>query len=261
MDPGFLSLPARSAKPRSTGITHVLDKGYAVERVASTLRRYGDLADVWKLGWGTAYLEPALPEKLRLLRDHQVRSCVGGTLLEIARMQGRVREFFEFATWAGFECVEVSRGATSVSLEDKRELIERARSLGFVVFAEVGSKDPREEVSPDAWSDELAGDLAAGAGWLVAEGRESGTVGLYDAGGHIRRDLLDRLAAAPYADRIVYEAPQRAQQAHLIRRLGPEVSLGNVALEDLLGLETLRRGLRSDTLGLSVDLEMGSGTR
>lgn len=263
--PDFLVVPERSCKPRSVGMTHVLDKGYALDRVASTLRSYADLADVWKFGWGTAYVEPDLAEKLRLLRDHRVRSCIGGTLLEIARMQDKVDEFFEFATWAGFEAVEVSRGATPLSSADKRELIGRARSLGFTVFAEVGRKDPREPVAAEAWLAEMAGDLAAGADRLVAEGRESGTVGLYDEDGSVREGLLADLAAAPFADRIIYEAPNRAQQAHLILRLGPEVSLGNVSLEDLLGLETLRRGLRSDTLSLTVDQtagvveELGSG--
>jgi phosphosulfolactate synthase len=253
--PSFLTLPERPAKPRSFGLTHVLDKGYSLDRVESVLKVYGDWIDVWKLGWGTAYVEPALAEKVRLLRDHQVKPCTGGTLLEIAWLQDRVTEFFEFATWAGFECVEVSRGSTDLPLADKTELIGRARSLGFEVFAEVGRKDPHELVSADEWTAELKADLDAGATWIVAEGRESGTVGLYDASGLVRESLLDELASSAAADRIIYEAPQRAQQAYLIRRLGPGVNLGNIALDDVMGLETLRRGLRSDTIGLGSELE------
>jgi phosphosulfolactate synthase len=257
--PDFLDLPERPEKPRTTGLTHVIDKGYALDRVDSALGAYGGWIDVWKLGWGTAYLEPALAEKVRLLRDHAVRACTGGTLLEIAWLQDRVEEFFQFATWAGFECVEVSRGATALPLTEKHALIGRARSLGFEVFAEVGSKDPHELVSSAAWTAEVRSDVAAGATWVVAEGRESGTVGLYDEHGAVREDLLDQLASLTDAARIIYEAPQRAQQARLIRRLGPDVSLGNIALDDLMGLETLRRGLRADTIGLGLAGRCGHG--
>jgi phosphosulfolactate synthase len=252
LGPSFLTLPERPAKPRSAGLTHVLDKGYSLGRVESVLKVYADWIDVWKFGWGTAYIEPALAEKTRVLRDHDVKPCTGGTLLEIAWLQGRVAEFFDFATWAGFECVEVSRGATELPLPEKRELVQQARSLGFEVFAEVGSKDPNELVSAAAWTDELLGDLDAGATWLVAEGRESGTVGLYDEHGSIKEALLDDLTSSPVAERLIYEAPQRSQQAHLLHKLGPAVNLGNIALEDVMGLETLRRGLRSDTIGLGA---------
>lgn len=256
--PGFLTLPERSSKPRSAGLTHVLDKGYSLDRVESVLNAYGGWIDVWKFGWGTAYVEPRLAEKVRLLRDHDVKPCTGGTLLEVAWLQGRVAEFFEFATWAGFECVEVSRGATQLPLDEKHELVSLARSLGFEVFAEVGSKDPREEVTAAAWIGELQSDLDAGATWLVAEGRESGTVGLYDAEGAVRQSLLDELAASSCAASIVYEAPLRSQQAHLLLRLGPDANLGNIALDDVMGLETLRRGLRSDTIGIGHPLEDAS---
>jgi phosphosulfolactate synthase len=253
--PSFLTLPDRPAKPRSVGLTHVLDKGYSLDRVESVLRVYSDWIDVWKFGWGTAYIEPALAEKIRTLRDHQIKPCTGGTLLEIAWTQDRVSEFFEFATWARFECVEVSRGATELPLSDKSELIRQAVSLGFEVFAEVGRKEPHELVSADEWVDELQADLNAGATWIVAEGRESGTVGLYDAEGLVREDLLAELERSAASQRIIYEAPQKSQQAYLLRRLGSDVSLGNIALEDIMGLETLRRGLRSDTIGLGVELE------
>jgi phosphosulfolactate synthase len=128
-------------------------------------------------------------------------------------------------------------------------------SLGFEVFAEVGRKDPHELVSADEWVAELQADLNAGATWIVAEGRESGTVGLYDAEGLVPEDLLAELRHSAASQRIIYEAPQKSQQAYLLRRLGSDVSLGNIALEDIMGLETLRRGLRSDTIGLGVELE------
>ncbi|GAA1127221.1 phosphosulfolactate synthase [Nocardioides aquiterrae] len=259
--PSFLTLPERPAKPRSRGLTHVLDKGYCLDRVESVLRVYSDWIDVWKFGWGTAYVEPALAEKVRLLRDRQIKPCTGGTLLEIAWLQDRIAEFFEFATWAGFECVEVSRGSTDLPRGAKAEIIARAKALGFEVFAEVGRKDPSELVSADEWIAELQADLDAGATWIVAEGRESGTVGLYDANGLVRESLLARLDSSAASPCIIYEAPQRSQQAYLLRRLGPDANLGNIALEDVMGLETLRRGLRSDTIGIGNLLEASGRAR
>ncbi len=246
---GFLHLPNRSAKPRSAGITHVLDKGSTLAATHELLRSVGDWIDIWKFGWGVAYVDPQLIEKLSALRRAGVAACTGGTLLEIAWLQGRVEAFFDFASGAGFECVEVSNGATTLPLAEKRELIVRARARGFTVLAEAGSKDPAKSARAEEWLDEMAGDLAAGATWLVAEGRESGTVGLYQSSGAIREPLLRALKASPLAARIIFEAPQRQQQAELLRSLGNEVNLGNIALDDVMGLETLRLGLRADTLG------------
>ncbi|NPT54417.1 phosphosulfolactate synthase [Paraburkholderia elongata] len=245
----FLRLPERSVKPRRTGLTHVLDKGCTLQTTQEVLSSVAGMIDIWKFGWGTAYLDPAVRSKVIELHAAQVKACTGGTLLEVAWLQGRTEEFFSFAVDVGFDCVEVSDGATSMQVSEKRELIARARELGFVVLAEVGSKDPTRAVTPADWHDEIEGDIAAGANWIVAEGRESGTVGLYDKNGEVRESLLQVLESNAYASRIIYEAPQRAQQSFLLRHLGSEVSLGNIALDEVMGLEALRLGLRADTLG------------
>jgi phosphosulfolactate synthase len=216
------------------------------EEVLSSL---AGIIDIWKFGWGTAYLDPAVRPKVAELHAAQVKACTGGTLLEVAWLQGRTEEFFAFALDVGFDCVEVSDGASSMQVREKRELIARARELGFVVLAEVGSKDPTLAVTPAEWHDEIEGDVAAGANWIVAEGRESGTVGLYDKNGDVRHSLLQVLEHSVNASRIIYEAPQRAQQSFLLRHLGTEVSLGNIAVDEVMGLEALRLGLRADTLG------------
>lgn len=208
--------------------------------------------DIWKFGWGTAYLDRQLHRKLRALDDASVLGCTGGTLLEIAWAQKRATEFFDWVADVGIHCVEVSNGATGLPLSAKRELLAEALSRGLTVLSEVGSKDPTHRADADEWVAEMVGDLAAGATWVVAEGRESGTVGMYDSAGTIRTDIVAAIEAAVDPARVIYEAPRREQQAGLIRRLGPSVNLGNVAPADIMGVESLRVGLRTDTLNLST---------
>jgi phosphosulfolactate synthase len=254
--PSFLKLPQRATKPRRRGITHVLDKGLPVAAVRDLLGVCGACVDVWKLGWGTAYLDPGLPEKLRVLDGHGVLACAGGTLLEVAWHQGAVEPYLDWAAEIGFPCVEVSCGVAPMTAEDKRALIEAAAER-FVVFGEVGAKDPSAEVSAKLWATEAAADLAAGATWVVTEGRESGTVGLFDPTGAVRTDVLDGVVAASGIGRTVFEAPRKEQQAWLIRRFGPDVNLGNIPPADALGLEALRLGLRADTFATVPDQARG----
>lgn len=248
--PSFLDLPPRSAKPRMAGLTHVLDKGISPVELESLVARAGAMMDIWKLGWGTAYLDPDVPEKLALLAGHGIRACVGGTLLEVAWTQGRAESCLAWAAEVGFPCVEVSNGAVGMPIQEKRRLIAHA-SRRFVVLSEVGSKDPDAPVSPTAWSEEIAGDVDAGASWVLAEGRESGTVGLYEPDGGVRQDVVEAVVATVGLPRVVFEAPRKDQQAWFISRFGPDVNLGNVAPVDLIGLEALRLGLRADTVQLS----------
>lgn len=248
--PRFLDLAARTAKPRRAGITHVLDKGTPPTVIEARLDSVGSAVDVWKFGFGTAYVDPSLDAKLETLRCRGVKACPGGTLLEAAWLQGRVDGFLDWADRAGFACVEVSRGASGLPAEAKREIIAEARRRGFEVFAEIGSKDPGAPARPDEWVAEARRDIDSGASWLVAEGRESGTVGLYGADGSVRSDLVEALEALGGEAPVIYEAPRRSQQAWLINRLGPNVNLANVAPEEVLATEALRLGLRSDTMAL-----------
>ncbi len=249
--PRFLETAARTSKPRRDGITHVIDKGTPLAAINELLEAHGPLIDVWKFGFGTAYVDDAVGAKVQLLRGHEVRACPGGTLLEAAWWQGRSEEFFEWAGHVGFDCVEVSRGATGLPASSKRGLIATACDQGFEVFAEVGSKDPDEPALPSEWLEEARSDLDCGARWLVAEGRESGTVGLYAADGSVRADLVEALARLDDAP-VVYEAPLRQQQAWLVNHLGANVNLANIAPSEVLGVEALRNGLRSDTLRTSL---------
>jgi phosphosulfolactate synthase len=244
--PAFLSLPERSSKPRGVGLTHVLDKGQTAQSTQSVLTTSGSLIDVWKFGWGTAYIDTALSEKLALLRSADIRTCLGGTLLEISWIQGKTQDCLDWAAEVGFDAVEVSRGVAPMTVADKRELLCRAAEA-FEVLSEVGSKDPHEVLSPEEWTNEVAGDLAAGARWVITEGRESGTVGIYREDSSIREDVVAAAVRGGGIDRILFEAPRKDQQAWLIRRFGPDVNLANIACNEVLALETLRLGLRADT--------------
>lgn len=264
--PNFLDLPPRSAKPRCKGITHVLDKGSTLLATESILSSAARIIDVWKFGFGTSYVDPTVRAKVAVLRAAQVKTCTGGTLLEAAWLQGRTESFFAFAKDVGFDCVEISDGATDMPYCDKQMLIARARSFGFEVMSEIGSKDPSKILSAVDWISQIETDLMAGSDWIVVEGRESGTVGLYDDCGKVRHNVLHALARSRRADRLIYEAPQRAQQAFLIRQFGSDVNLGNILADELISLEALRRGLRADTLGIlpnsyAIEGERGKDVR
>jgi phosphosulfolactate synthase len=246
----FLDLPERTAKPRAAGVTHVLDKGLTLVDLRGLLGAAGPHVDFVKLGWGTAYVSDDVAAKVRHCREADVKACLGGTLLEIAWAQGRVDEYREWAHGLKIPCVEVSDGCVEMPPADKRLLIEQL-STEFEVLAEVGSKRPGP-VDVRAWCDAMARDLDAGASWLVAEGRESGTVGLFEPDGEVRVELIEAIAAAVPVDRVIFEAPQKSQQAVLIHLVGPNVGLGNIAPEEVLSVETLRRGLRMDTIDLAL---------
>src|SRR5262249_32591135 len=208
----------------------------------------GPYVDVWKFGWGISYLDADLAAKLELLARHRVLASPGGTLLEIAWAQGRAPEFLDWAAGCGFPCVEVSAGTVPMEDAAKRDLIAAAAER-FIVLAEVGSKDAAVQLAPEQWARAAAGDLEAGATWILAEGRASGTVGIYEPSGAVRPDVVEALAAAAGPDCVVFEAPREDQQAWFVRRFGPEVNLANVPPDCALGLETFRLSLRADTYG------------
>ncbi|MGH9103452.1 MAG: phosphosulfolactate synthase [Acidimicrobiales bacterium] len=249
--PSFLDLPHRSPKPRTAGVTHVLDQGLGraqTELVLAPLCRY---VDVWKLGWGTAYVQDDVAAKVALLVAHDTRACTGGTLLEVAWAQGRAEACLDWAEAAGFDCVEVSDGAVEMPGAEKRRLIARAASR-FCVLSEVGSKDPAVVRPPTEWAEAARADLDAGASWVITEGRASGTTGIYRPDGSVRADVVEATADAVGLDRLIFEAPRLCQQVWLVRRFGPDVGLGNVAHAEVLALEALRLGLRADTVDLAA---------
>jgi phosphosulfolactate synthase len=246
--PDFLDLPERTAKPRRAGITHVLDRGMSPLALESLLATAGEHIDLIKLGWGTAYVSRGVRDKVAICREAGIAVSLGGTLLEIAFEQGRVEAYVEWLRELGIDHVEVSNGSLGLAVEAKRTLISQLAGE-FTVIAEVGSKRSLDAVAEE-WVAEMLGDLAAGAALVIAEGRESGTVGLFDASGAVHAELVEAILHAVGPEVVIFEAPLRSQQTWLIRHAGPNVNLGNIKAEDVIALETLRRGLRFETLDL-----------
>jgi phosphosulfolactate synthase len=255
--PGFLTLPPRSPRPRVDGLTHVLDKGLSFAALESLIQTAGGYIDIIKLGWGTSYVSDGVKAKVALSRAAGIHMCPGGTLLEICDKQGRIEEYVQWLKRLGMTHVEVSNGALGMDTVRKRALIRRL-SQDFIVLSECGSKNPQAEVVAAAWVEEMAGDLEAGASLLIAEARESGTVGLYLPNGGVRGELVEAIIADLPAAKVIFEAPRKDQQAWFIRRLGAIANLGNIATEEVIPLETLRLGLRSDTVDLLPGVEAGA---
>jgi phosphosulfolactate synthase len=245
---GPFDLPPRSGKPRATGLTHVLDRGLSLAQVDGLVEVAGGSVDIVKLGWGTALATGNLQPKLERFRAHGIPVVLGGTLTELAIRERRVDALVAWLLELGLEHVEVSDGTITLDPDDKRALIRRLASDGFTVLSEVGSKDDRKIMAPYRWVEQIEAELEAGAWKVIAEARESGTAGIFRADGEVRMGLIDEIAHAIDPDRMVFEAPRKDQQVWFIERFGPEVNLGNIAPDDVLSLETLRLGLRSDTM-------------
>jgi phosphosulfolactate synthase len=243
----FLDIPDRSNKPRERGLTHVIDRGLSIAEVDGLLEVAGGSVDVVKLGWGTALVSANLRPKLELYAAHGIPVVLGGTLTELAIRQNRVEGLVAWLHELGLRHVEVSDGTIALDPTVKRELIRRL-AREFTVLAEVGSKDADFIMAPYVWVEQIERDLEAGAWKVIAEARESGTAGIYRADGEVRTGLIDEIAHAIDTQRLIFEAPLRAQQVWLLKRFGTECNLGNIAPDDVLSLETLRLGLRSDTV-------------
>jgi phosphosulfolactate synthase len=243
----FLGLPMRPSKPRERGLTHVIDKGLTLAEIDGMFESAGDYVDIVKLGWGTSYVTRNLREKVQRYHDHGTPVMCGGTLLEAAVARGRVEEFRRWNQDVGFTHVEVSDGTLRMERESKQELIS-ALAEDFVVLSEVGSKDQDAIYAPYQWVAWIREELEAGAWKVITEARETGTAGIFRGTGEVRSGLIDEIVHEIPVDNLLFEAPQKDQQAWFVRHLGPEVNLGNVPPDEVIPLETLRLGLRSDTM-------------
>ena len=245
-----LDLPARATKPREVGITALMDRGLSLAEVDGLMEVAGSAVDIVKLGFGTAAATENLDAKLERWRAHGVPVVLGGTLTEIAILQDRVDAYVAWVRSLGLELIEVSDGSITLDHGDKTALIRRLVGEGFKVMSEVGSKDNAEIMAPYRWVEQIEAELEAGAWKVICEGRETGTAGIARPDGELRQGLIDEIAHAVDPARIVFEAPQKDQQVVLIRRFGPDVNLGNIPPAEVLPLETMRLGLRNDTLEL-----------
>lgn len=251
MPAGFLPLPARTVKPRERGLTHVIDTGLSLAQVDGLLEVASACVDLVKLGWGTALVTQNLRPKLERYAAAGVPVMLGGTLTEIAVRDGRVTGLVGWLRELGLTHVEVSDGSITLEPVRKQELIAQLVEEGFTVLSEVGSKDDEEIMAPYRWVEQIAGELEAGAWKVVTEARETGTAGIFRRDGEVRMGLIDEIAHGVDVDRLLFEAPQKAQQVWFLKRFGREVNLGNIPPEAVVSLETLRLGLRSDTMGMA----------
>ncbi len=225
----------------------MIDRGLSLAQAEGLLEVAGASVDIVKLGWGTALVSANLQRKLALYAEHEIPVVLGGTLTEIAIRQGRVDGLVAWLRELGLRHVEISDGTIAIEPERKRALIERL-SGEFVVLAEVGSKDAAFIMAPYVWVEQIERDLAAGAWKVITEARESGNAGIYRADGEPRTGLIDEIVHAIDPDLLIFEAPLRPQQVWLLTHFGTECNLGNIAPDDVVSLETLRLGLRSDTV-------------
>lgn len=245
-----LRLPAREAKPRRTGVTMMIDGGLPTRYFADLIESFGDLVDVVKFGWGTALVTDGLQYKIDALVEHGVDYYFGGTLFEKFVVQDQFDAWRAFVDRFGARTVEISNGTIDMSNEEKVEYV--ARLVGdYQVFSEVGFKDgdKSETMGPDLWLKYIRQDLDAGAVKVITEARESGTSGIASANGKLKTELVEEILGSGIdVDRLMFEAPNKQLQTYLIKRVGSHVNLGNIAPTDVVPLETLRLGLRGDTL-------------
>ncbi len=241
------------ARARRKGVTMMLDTGLGLAATADLIETAGPYIDHWKFGFGTSALvtTAVLERKLALLAEHGILAFPGGTLLEAAIVQHHCRVYMDRARELGFRAVEISDGTIPLPPQRRRNVIKCAAGAGLLPITEVGKKDRRAQPSADELAEEALQDIEWGAAWVVVEARESGKgIGIYDERGDVREALLEALVArmGDKIDRLVWEAPLKSQQAALIGRFGPGVSLGNVAPDAVLALQALRIGLRFETL-------------
>jgi phosphosulfolactate synthase len=244
---GFLGVPARPGKPRQVGLTHVMDKGLNLRDIEGLFDTAGQFVDIVKFGWGTSYVTNNLEKKIALYRSFETPVVCGGTLFEAVYARDRMDEFKGWLVENRFSHVEISDGTLDIPRERKLELIaEFARD--FTVLSEVGSKDSDVVYAPYQWVGWIREELEAGAWKVITEGREGGTAGIFRSDGDMRTGLIDEIAHEISVDDVLFEAPTKSSQAWFVKHFGPNVNLGNIPPDEVIAVETLRLGLRADTL-------------
>src|SRR6187551_438007 len=244
---GFLDLPPRPGKPRVEGLTHVIDKGMNLREIEGMFDTAGRYVDIVKLGWGTSYVTNNLEKKIALYRSFETPVVCGGTLFEAVYGRDKMVEFKAWLKEFRFSHVEISDGTLEIPRERKLELIAEFAE-DFVVLSEVGSKDAEVNIAPYLWVQWMREELDAGAWKVIAEGREGGTAGIYRPTGELRTGLVDEIVHEIEVSDLLFEAPTKESQAWFVKQFGPEVNLGNIPPEEVIALETLRLGLRADTI-------------
>jgi phosphosulfolactate synthase len=239
-------LPERPVKPRSKGLTMMMDKGLSLRQAEDFLSVSGHLTDIIKLGFGTSFITPNLDQKIKLYREAGMKIYVGGTLFESFIVRNMFDDYRKLLDKLKLDCAEVSDGSIVMPHDKKCEYIQTL-SKDFTVFSEVGSKEAGIIIHPAMWISMMNKELQAGSWKVIAEARESGNVGIYRANGSAHTLLINKILSKVDRDSILWEAPIKAQQVWFLKLLGADVNLGNISYDDVIPLETLRLGLRGDT--------------
>ena len=239
-------IPERTQKPRETGFTMAMDKGLSTREVEDFLNTSGELVDIVKFGWGTSYITPNLKDKIRIYKDAGIPVYFGGTLFEAFVIRSQFEEFRKVLDKYDLSYTEVSDGSIDMDHDIKCEYI-RKLSDQVTVLSEVGSKDAEKIIPPYKWINQMQDELDAGSWKVIGEAREAGTVGLFRTSGEVRSGLVEEILTKIPFEKIIWEAPQKAQQVWFVKLLGSNVNLGNISPCDMIPLETIRMGLRSDT--------------
>jgi phosphosulfolactate synthase len=241
------NLPKRTEKPRNKGITLALDKGFSVRQAEDFCEATSNYTDIVKLGWGTSLVTLNLKEKLDVYKNYNIPVYFGGTLFEAYVLRDELDKYVQLLQDHNIEYLEVSNGTIWLSDKRKNEIIKDL-SKDFTVLSEVGSKNPDDIIPPYKWVKMIESELEAGAWKVICEARESGTVGVFRPNGEIRSGLIDEIADQISIEHLLFEAPNKDQQVWFIRKFGSNVNLGNIQPAEVISVETLRLGLRSDTL-------------
>lgn len=239
-------LPERTAKPRQTGFTMAIDKGLSLREIEDFLSISYEYVDIVKLGWGTSFVTPNLKDKISLYKEAGIPVYFGGTLFEAFIIRDQFEDYLKVVDKYKLEYAEVSDGSLEMDHDLKCHFINKL-SEHVTVLSEVGSKDAEKIIPPYKWIAQMEAELQAGSWKVIGEARESGTVGLFRSSGEVRSGLVEEILTKIPFEKIVWEAPQKAQQVWFIKLLGANVNLGNIAPNELIPLETIRLGLRGDT--------------
>jgi phosphosulfolactate synthase len=245
-------MPDRLAKPRKEGLTMVMDKGLTFEEARLFIENAVPHVDIVKLGFGTAYVTPRLREKIELYQQAGIPVYFGGTLMEAFLIRNQFEDYIALCKDYGISYMEVSDGSITIPHVEKCGYIERLSSIG-TVLSEVGSKDAAHIIPPYKWIELMRAELNAGASYVIAEAREAGNVGIYRGSGEVREGLVQEILTQIPGEKVLWEAPQKAQQLYFIELLGANVNLGNIAPSEIIALEAMRIGLRGDTFNLFLN--------
>jgi len=240
------NLPERTPKPRDTGFTMVMDKGLSVREAEDLVETCGELIDIIKLGWATSYVTPTLKDKLNVYQSAGIPCYFGGTLFEAFYIRKQLDDYKRVLEKYNLQHCEVSDGSVEMNHDEKCEIISDFAKL-VTVLSEVGSKDATKIIAPYKWIEQMQTELDAGAWKVIGEAREGGNVGLFRDSGEVRQGLVEEILTKIPLEKIIWEAPQKAQQVYFIKLAGANVNLGNIAPNEVIPLETIRLGLRGDT--------------